>query len=170
MASIPAIENHPGFLPRLKRIGTDVTFMQYVTIMSPQNLSIGNNVLFNIGVHIQASADITIGDNTHFAPYCILYGPLEVGNKCAVAAHTVFASIGHTYDQPNTPFVDLPAMAEKIVLEDNVWIGANASIIAGVRIGTGSIVGAGAVVTHDVEPYSIVGGVPARLIRRRKDQ
>ena len=168
MANIPAILEYPEFIGELKQIGEDVAFMQNVTIMSPQKLSIGNNVLFNVGVHVQATQDITIGDNTHFAPYCILYGPLEVGNKCAVAAHTVFASIGHTYDQPDVPFVDLPAKAGKIVLEDNVWIGANASIIAGVRIGTGSIVGAGAVVTHDVEPYSVVGGVPARLIHRRK--
>ena len=167
MANTTKIETYPEFLPRLKRIGSDVRFMQYVTIMSPQNLSIGSNVLFNVGVHIQATQEMIIGDHTHFAPYCILYGPLEVGSKCAVAAHTVFASIGHTYDHPDTPFVDLPAMADKIVLEDNVWIGANASIIQGVRIGTGSIVGAGAVVTKDVEPYTVVGGVPARIIRRR---
>jgi maltose O-acetyltransferase len=49
-----------------------------------------------------------------------------------------------------------------------VWIGRNAIIMPGVRIGKGSIVGAGAVVTRDVEPYSIVGGVPAKLIRKRK--
>ncbi len=51
--------------------------------------------------------------------------------------------------------------------EDNVWIGANAVVVPGVRIGTGSIIGAGAVVTKDVEPYSIMGGVPAKLIRKR---
>ncbi len=54
-----------------------------------------------------------------------------------------------------------------IVVEDNVWICANAVITAGCRIGTGSVVAAGAVVTKDVEPYTIVGGIPARLIRRR---
>ncbi len=158
----------PDFLPRLKAIGENVVFRRGVTVMFPENLAVGNNVLFNIGVHIQASREITIGNDTHFAPYCILYGPLHVGDKCAVAAHTVFASIGHGYDQPDVPFVDLPAQSALIVLEDNVWIGANATIIAGVTIGTGSIVGAGAVVTHDVEPFSVVGGVPAALIRKRK--
>ncbi len=54
------------------------------------------------------------------------------------------------------------------IIEDDVWIGRNAIIMPGVRIGKGSIVGAGAVVTKNVEPYSIVGGVPAKLIRKRK--
>ena len=138
------------------------------TAGSPENISIGDDVLFNIGVHIQASQPVTIGSNAHFAPYCILYGPLQIGEKCAVAAHTVFASVGHTYDQPSIPFVDLLAQSALIVVEDNVWIGANATIISGVRIGTGSIVGAGAVVTHDVDAYSVVGGVPARVIRKRR--
>jgi galactoside O-acetyltransferase len=168
MAKQRALLEYPDFVGRIKSMGKNVEFYPGVTVMFPEKLSIGDDVLFNVGVHIQASQEVTIGSKTHFAPYCILYGPLEVGNKCAVAAHTVFAAIGHTYDQPDVPFVDLPARSVKIVLEDNVWIGANAVIIAGVRIGTGSIIGAGAVVTHDVEPYSVMGGVPARLIRRRK--
>lgn len=64
--------------------------------------------------------------------------------------------------------VDQPVTRQEIVVEDDVWVGANAVIIGGVRIGSHSIVGAGAVVTRDVEPYSVVGGVPARLIRRRE--
>lgn len=168
MATGIKIEIFPDFVSRVGSIGENVSFMKDVTIVTPENLHIGDNVMFNVGVHIQANSEVSIGNQSHFAPFCVLYGPLEVGDKCAVAAHTVFASIGHTYDQPDVPFVDLPARAGKIVLEDNVWIGANATIIAGVRIGTGSIVGAGAVVTHDVEPYSVVGGVPARLIRMRK--
>lgn len=167
----PTCETIPHFAEfsgKLGAVGEHVVFREYVTVTQPENLYIGHDVLFNVGVHIQASKRIDIGSNTHFAPYCILYGPLEIGDKCAIAAHTVFASVGHTYDRPDIPFVDLPAQSAKIVLEDNVWIGANASIIAGVTIGTGSIVGAGAVVTHDVPPYSVVGGVPARLIRSRR--
>lgn len=168
MAYTGNLDFEPDFIPYLKRLGKNVRFWRGVTVLHPENLSIGDDVLFNVGCHVQASSPVVVGNHSHFAPYCVLYGPLEVGDKCAVAAHTVFASIGHTYDQPDVPFVDLPARKATIVLEDNVWIGANATILAGVRIGTGSIVGAGAVVTHDVEPYTVVGGVPARLIRRRK--
>ena len=161
---------HPDFWPYLKQVGRNVNFSVGATAVCPENISIGDNVNFKIGVHIEAGQPVTIGSNTHFAPYCVLYGPLQIGDKCAIAAHTVFASIGHSYDQPDIPFVDLPARSALIVLEDNVWIGANATIIAGVRIGTGSIVGAGAVVTHNVDPYSVVGGVPARFIRNRKQE
>ena len=168
MAITDKIKQYPDFVAALRHIGANVEFATGVTILSPENLSIGNDTWFNVGVHIQANGGVSIGDKTHFAPYCVLYGPLEVGNKCAFAAHTVLASIGHTYDQPDVPFVDLPAQSKKIIIEDNVWVGANTTIIGGVRVGTGSIIGAGAVVTHDVEPYSVVGGVPARLIRKRK--
>jgi galactoside O-acetyltransferase len=57
--------------------------------------------------------------------------------------------------------------AGTIVIEDNVWLAANVTVVGGVRIGRGSVIAAGAVVTSDIEPYSIAGGVPARLIRRR---
>ncbi len=162
------IVTYPDCVDRLKHIGDNVEFATGVTILDPERLSIGDNTLFNVGVHIQVGPGITIGSMTHFAPFCVLYGPLEVGNKCAVAAHTVFAAVRHTHEDPEVAFVDGPAQQEKIVIEDNVWIGANAVIIGGVRIGTGSIVAAGAVVTHDVQPYSVVAGVPARLLRKRK--
>jgi galactoside O-acetyltransferase len=168
MAVANGIATYPDFVERLKSIGDKVKFATGVTIIDPEHLSIGDNTFFNVGVHIQAGPGVTVGSETHFAPFCVLYGPLEVGNKCAVAAHTVFASVGHTHDDPEVAFVDAPAQSKKIVVEDNVWIGANAVIIGGVRIGTGSIVAAGAVVTHDVQPYSVVGGVPARLLRKRK--
>jgi maltose O-acetyltransferase len=56
---------------------------------------------------------------------------------------------------------------KKVIIEDDVWIGRNAIIMPGIRIGKGSIIGAGSVVTKDVEPFSVVGGVPAKLIKKR---
>ena len=99
----------------------------------------------------------------------MLYGPLTIGNHVAVAAHVVFASVGHGYDRIDIPMEEQKVQKKEIVVEDDVWFGANAVVIGGVRIGAHSIVGAGAVVTHDVEPYSVVGGTPARLIRKRDD-
>jgi galactoside O-acetyltransferase len=152
----------------LKAVGRNLVIRDGVHIEQPHLVSVGDDVLFNQGVHVDpCGEEIVIGSKTHFAPYAVLYGPLEIGSKCAFAAHVVLASIGHTYDLPDVPFVNLPARKKKIVVEDNVWVGANAVIIQGVRIGTGSIIDAGAVVTHDVEPYSVMGGVPARLIRKR---
>ena len=69
------------------------------------------------------------------------------------------------FDDPNQSFVDQGITAEGIVIEDDVWIGAGAIITDGVRIGKGAVIAAGAVVTHDVPPHVVVGGVPARRIK-----
>ena len=157
-----------AFKGKFKRIGINVIFDEHVEILQPEFISIGDNVRFYHGVYLQADGgEIVIGSKSHFAPYSVLYGPLEIGEGCCVSAHTVFASVGHQYDDPAIPFASRSGIKKKIVIEDNVWIGANAVIIQGVRVGAGSIIGAGAVVTKDVEPYSVMGGVPARLLKRR---
>ena len=156
-------------MDKLKHTGENFKCAETVVISQPELISVGDNVTFYHGVYIQPSGqEITIGSNTHFAPYAVLYGPLSVGENCAIAAHVVLASVAHSHADPDTPFVKQPVDKRKITLEDNVWIGANAVIVPGITIGTGSIIGAGAVVTKDVEPYSVMGGVPARLIRKRK--
>ena len=152
-----------------KKTGENLKIGDNVKVTQPELVSVGDNVTFYYGVYIQPSGkEITIGSNTHFAPYGILYGPLEVGNNCAIAAHVVLASVAHSHADPDVPFVKQPVDQRKITIEDNVWIGANAVITPGITIGTGSIIGAGAVVTKDVPSYSVMGGVPARLIRKRK--
>ena len=151
-----------------KAIGEDVTFDPLVDVRRPELVSIGENVQFHNGVFLNPCGEwITIGSHTHFAPYGVLYGPLTIGDHVAVAAHVVFASVGHGYDRIDIPMVKQPVQKKEIVVEDDVWFGANAVVIGGVRIGAHSIIGAGAVVTHDVEPYSVMGGTPARLIRKR---
>ena len=156
-------------IENLKKAGENLKIAENVKILQPELVSIGDNVEFYYGVYIQpCGKEVAIGSGTHFAPYGVLYGPLEVGENCAIAAHVVLASVQHTHTDVDTPFVKQPVDQRKITIQDNVWIGANAVITPGITIGTGSIIGAGAVVTKDVEPYSVMGGVPARLIRKRK--
>jgi acetyltransferase-like isoleucine patch superfamily enzyme len=69
------------------------------------------------------------------------------------------------FDDPNRPFVDQGITAQGIVVEDDVWLGAGAVLTDGVRVGKGAVVAAGAVVTRDVPPHTVVGGVPARPIK-----
>ncbi len=147
--------------------GDSCIIAEMVNIINPQNLSVGDNVEFKYGVHVEAGSTIKIGSNTHFAPFCVLYGPLSIGENCAFAAHCTFAAVGHGFAERDTPMVQQATTAEKIIIEDNVWFGANCTIVGGVRVGTGSIIGANSVVTKDVEPYSIMGGTPAKLIRKR---
>lgn len=115
-------------------------------------LQIGNGVYINEGVHITCNISVTIGA------------------RCLIASDVVIMDDdGHPVDWrerhnhwPQTPKDRLGA---QIVIEDNVWIGARAIILKGVHIGSGAVVGAGAVVTHDIPPAVIVAGVPAKFIR-----
>ncbi|NLP48049.1 MAG: acyltransferase [Clostridiales bacterium] len=151
------------------RTGKNFNSDDNVKICQPHLVSMGDNVSFYYGVYIEpCDKEITIGSNTHFAPYCVIYGPLSVGDNCAIAAHVTLASVAHSHADPNRPMVEQATDQRKIIIEDDVWIGANAVVTPGITIGRGSIIGAGAVVTKDVEPYSVMGGVPARLIRKRK--
>lgn len=153
-----------------KHAGEKTIIAELVDIIKPENLSVGDNVEFKYGVHVQSGPGISIGSNTHFAPFCVMYGPLTIGENCAFAAHCTFASVGHGYERTDIPMIEQPCTSKEIIIEDDVWFGANATVIGGVRIGKGSIIGANSVVTKDVAPYSVMGGAPARLIRNRLDR
>ncbi len=146
-------------LTQFKSVGKNVTFYSACEVLRPDLITIGDNVHFYRGLYLSPCGEhIDIGSDTHFAPYGCLYGPLTIGRNCAIAAHVVFASVGHGYARTDIPMVDQLVLKKEIVLEDDVWVGANAVITQGVRIGTGSIVGAGSVVTKDVPAFRVTGG------------
>jgi acetyltransferase-like isoleucine patch superfamily enzyme len=109
---------------------------------------------------------VHIGARTFIGISNVLIGPLQIGNDVIVAQHVVFSGLNHTYTDVNRPIKDQPTSFAEIVVEDEVWIGANAVITAGVRVGKHSVVAGGSVVTKDVPPYSIVGGNPARVLKQ----
>lgn len=108
------------------------------------NLHIGENVFFNSGCRFQDQGGIYIGDNT------------------MIGHNVVLATINHDLN-PENRGTNLP---KPIHIGRNVWIGANATVLPGVTIGDNAVVAAGAVVTKDVEENTVVGGVPAKLLRR----
>jgi maltose O-acetyltransferase len=89
-------------------------------------------------------------------------GPIEIGDNVSVSAEVAILTTQHLPDDPGFGVVSRP-----VILEDHVWIGMRAMIMPGVRVGRGAIVAAGSVVTRDVAPLDIVGGIPARPIGRR---
>ena len=109
-------------------------------------------------IRIGARSFIGIGD--------VLIGPLRIGNDVIVAQHVVFSGLNHGYQDLTRPIKYQPCTAAEIVVEDEAWIGANAVITAGVRIGRHAVVAGGSVVTRDVPAYSVVGGNPARVLRQ----
>ncbi len=113
------------------------------------SIKIGNNVGINHYCYIGVRGDIVIGDNVIFGPRVNIF------------------SENHNMDDLNVPIKHQGVTKMTTIVGNDVWIGAGVSIMAGVRIGDGSVIAAGAVVTKDVEPLSVMGGVPAKLIRKR---
>jgi len=123
---------------------------------------------FYLGGPGDIASDFRAGPYSYVGRGACICPRVSIG-KYAVLAHEVSIQGGdHRYDVPGKPiyFTERPPMPETVI-EDDVWVGHRAIIKAGVRIGRGAIVGAGAVVTKDIPPYTIVGGVPARKIGER---
>ncbi|HEY7985617.1 MAG TPA: acyltransferase [Methylophilaceae bacterium] len=96
-------------------------------------------------------------------------GEIRIGDHVMIGPNTVIRSSGHRYDRPDIPMVEQGHKPGKITIGDDVWIAANVVILPDVKIGSHAVVAAGAVVTHDVPEYAIVAGIPAKVIRNRKD-
>jgi acetyltransferase-like isoleucine patch superfamily enzyme len=109
---------------------------------------------------------VFIGERTLVGLGNVLIGPLRIGNDVIIAQNVVFSGLNHGYVDVNRPIKDQACSTAEIVVEDEVWIGANSVITAGVRIGRHAVVAGGSVVTKDVPPYTIVGGNPARPLKQ----
>ncbi len=133
----------------LLKCGESLYVHPHVAIYFPQNVELGDNVYFNRGVFITARENVKIGSNVLIGPY------------------TVINSGNHSYKDPSKLIRSQGHKAFPIIIENDVWVGAQSTILPGVTIGEGAIVAAGAVVTKNVEPYTLVAGVPARVVKRR---
>ena len=114
------------------------------------------------------SRDLVAREYSSIGWGCSIGPKVELGQYAMLAPHVVIVGADHRFDLPGVPmcFSGRPELLPTVI-EADVWVGFGAILIAGVRIGRGSIVAAGAVVTRDIPPYEIWGGVPARKIRGR---
>lgn len=127
---------------------------------------VGANV--NIESHAYFTPDLRIGDNSGVGVRCELNGPVRIGKDVLMGPETIVYTQNHKSSDLNMPIrVQGFEPIREVVIEDDVWIGRRVMVMPGVRIGKGSVIAAGAVVTKDVPPYSVVGGVPARVIKSR---
>jgi maltose O-acetyltransferase len=113
------------------------------------NLEIGDNSGLGVNAFVNNTGSITIGRN-------VMMGP-----------DVVILTRDHGHDANDTPMIEQGYVNAPVIIEDDVWIGMRAIVLSGVRIGRSAIVAAGAVVTKDVPPFTIVGGNPARVLKRR---
>ena len=164
---------HLAGRPRLCRIGSNVTFYPNAFVQGGGRLTIDEHVEFFPGTYISIgdweTSFVEIGHHCHFAPNTVLYGwgGLTIRPYCNIAAHVVFATVGHHDEITHRPMALTGEKAGPITLEEDVWVAANATITANTRIARGCVIGANAVVTRDTEPMGLYAGVPARRIRDR---
>ena len=135
-----------------------------------QSVSIGRHCYLGQGVLLRTfGGPISIGANCSIHAYSILDsgGGLTIGNNVRIAAHSVVVASNHVFSDSSRPICEQGLSVKGIVIEDDVWIGAGARILDGVTIARGSVIGAGSVVTKSTQPYSIVVGVPAKIVSSR---
>lgn len=114
--------------------------------------------------------DIELGENVSINPYACLSGKVKIGNGVRIASHVSIVGFNHGFDDIETPIYRQPLTSLGIEIGDDVWIGANAVVLDGVKIGRGAIIAAGAVIAKDVPAMAIAGGVPARVLRYRGEK
>ena len=126
----------------------------------------GKNV--DIGRKVKLSPHISLGDYSGIGDEAYIQGNVTIGDNVMMAPRVAIIATNHEFGRKDIPMNKQGSKESTIVIGNDVWIGFGAIILAGVNIGHGSIIAAGAVVTKDIEPYGIVGGVPAKRIRDRK--
>lgn len=126
-------------------MGKDCFFMRHCSFINPRNIIIGSNVILNKGVMLDGRG-----------------GKIIIGNNVDIAQETNIWSLEHDVNSP-----EHRVCSGDVIIDDNVWIASRVTVLPGVHIGKGAVVACGAVVTKNVEPYTIVGGIPAKPIGKR---
>lgn len=156
----------------LKECGKGVRFGQYSEIDCARNIVIKNNVTFDKRCELNACGGrIQIEEgcsfNRNVTINASVMGKISFGNQCLVGPHVIFRSANHGCDNLNQPIVEQGHRGGDIKIGNNVWIGAGAIILPNVSIGDGVIIGAGSLVSRCFEKNQVVGGVPAKVLRKR---
>lgn len=126
----------------------------------------GNNV--NIEPNCRFDYALKIGDNSGIGEHSELYGDIKIGNDVMMGTNCIIYTVNHKFDDTSVPMRTQGNQDSKpVVISDDVWIGGRVTILPGVHIGNGAVIGAGAVVTKDVPDYAVVGGNPAKIIKYR---
>lgn len=129
--------------------------------------SCGSGVNIEKGAYF--SSDTRLGNHSGIGAFSVIANTTSIGDNVMMARECIINPNNHKVDDTSVPMNQQGfEPVRPVIIEDDVWIGSRAIILPGVHVFKGSIIAAGAVVTHDVPPFSIVGGVPAKVIRYRK--
>ena len=129
--------------------------------------SLGNySVIESFACINNAVGDVIIGDHTRIGLHNTIIGPVDIGNHVNLAQGITVTALNHNFSDTNKRIDEQGVSTNPVTIEDDVWVGANAVILPGVTIGEHCVVAAGAIVTKDVPPHSLVAGVPAKVIKQ----
>jgi acetyltransferase-like isoleucine patch superfamily enzyme len=186
------------FFPFLfKKTGKGVVFGKSMTLRHPKKIEIGNHVIFDDHTVIDAKGegntgliignnvlvgrntslsckggDIKIGDFSNIGPNNIIISEskIDIGKYVFTAGHMYMIAGGnHDFDRTDIPIWHQPSLSKGgITLEDDIWIGASCTILDGVKIGKGAVIGAASLVNKDIESYTVNAGVPTKVIKKRE--
>jgi acetyltransferase-like isoleucine patch superfamily enzyme len=136
-------------------------------VIGPHTLIMHGSILHVYNFRDLPHAGIVIGEDSLIGEMNVIRGQggVTIGNRVYTSPLVQIIAVNHVFDDPDIPFVNQGITAQGIVIEDDVWIGSGAVITDGVRIGKGSVIAAGAVVTKEIPPHTVAGGIPAQVIK-----
>jgi maltose O-acetyltransferase len=131
--------------------------------------SIGHNTRIEQGVKIYTPGNVSLGDGCFLGARTNLYAfdKIKIGDNVLIAPEVLMITRNHVFSDATKTIREQGYVYAPIVIEDDVWLGFRAIVLPGVRIGRGAVVAAGSVVTNDVPARAVVGGIPARIIKKR---
>jgi len=172
---IPANDNRPRlwvkwFLNPFKHkrgSGSIIRNKTRIDVFPFNNFELGNkSVIEDFATINNGVGDVIIGDKTIIGMGNVIIGPVVIGNNIMFAQNIVVSGLNHGYEDVNISPAFQKVSCKQITIEDDVWIGANSVITAGVTLGKHSVIGAGSVVTKDIPEFSIAVGNPAKVIKK----
>ena len=155
--------------PLYQHRGRDSKIYRSVRMDTPpyRRFSLGQkSVIESYSCINNAVGDVVIGDHTRIGLHNTIIGPVTIGSHVNLAQGITVTALNHNFEAPERRIDEQGVSTQQVTIGDDIWIGANAVVLPGVTIGTHSIVAAGAVVTKDVPPHSLVAGVPAKIIKQ----
>jgi acetyltransferase-like isoleucine patch superfamily enzyme len=146
---------------------TVIRFNTRMDLFPFNSFKIGSNSIIEAFSTINNGVgNVSIGNNAGIGLNNVIIGPVNIGDYVMLAQNIVISGLNHGYEDISLPPRMQKVVTKQINIEDNVWVGANSVITAGVTIGKHAIIGAGSVVTKDIPSYSVAAGNPARVIKK----
>lgn len=157
-----------------KSIGENVIFETGVLVFHPENIVLGSNIYIGHNTILKGyyKSLMEIGTDTWIGQGCFFHsaGGLKIGNAVGIGPMVKILTSHHDDINPDVPVLELPLAFKPVIIEDGADIGTGSVILPGVTVGRNSIIGAGSVVNRDVLPAAVYAGVPAKLLKRRKEK